>query len=309
MRRTVGRLAPTPSGDLHLGNVCAFLAAWLSVRAQAGRLLLRVEDVDMGRARREIEDGQRRDLEWLGLTWDAEVPRQSSRDYAPALARLSSHLYRCRCSRAELAARGGVYPGTCRDKGFGDGALRFRLPDATITFEDRCRGTHGVALSRVGDPVLRRRDATVAYMLAVVADDMADGVTEVVRGADLMDATAAQIAIWRALGAVPPAWGHTPLVLGPDGAKLSKSHGASSIRRLREAGWQPDDVWRVVLPWLGLAPQHLSDAVEAFSPSRVLRGPIRIDSADTGGSREVRWHEAPGASAGTAAGSQADRVD
>lgn len=119
----VGRLAPTPSGHLHLGNVCAFAAAWLSVRAGGGRLLLRIEDVDTGRARPEVEAGIRRDLAWLGLEVDAETPRQSSRDYRAVLAALSPHVYRCTCTRAQLAAAGGRYPGTCRTRGLTSGEI------------------------------------------------------------------------------------------------------------------------------------------------------------------------------------------
>jgi glutamyl/glutaminyl-tRNA synthetase len=254
MTRPCGRLAPTPSGLLHLGNVLAFGAAWLSVRAAGGRLLLRIEDVDTGRARVGVERAIRRDLEWLGLTWDAETLRQSARDYRDVLSQLAPHVYRCTCTRAQLKAGGGVYAGTCRDRRHTTGAVRLRLPPGGVRFDDRRSGPRTVDPTVYGDPVLVRRDGLVGYNLAVVADDIADGVTEVVRGGDLLDYTAVQIRLYEALGARPPTWLHTPLVLGPDGAKLSKSHGSDHVGALRDAGHAPADIWRRVLPWLGLPP-------------------------------------------------------
>jgi len=275
MSLIVGRLAPTPSGRLHLGNVCAFAAAWLSVRAQHGRLLLRIEDVDRARANGEVEASLRADLQWLGLEWDAETPRQSARDYAPVLAALADRTYYCACTRAEIQEGGGVYPGRCRARGLRDGAIRFHLPDAQIAVHDRARGLHLVDLATMGDPVLRRRDGLYAYNLAVVADDRSDGVTEVVRGEDLLDQTAVQLCLWEALGAEPPTWLHTPLIVGPDGRKLSKSHGDVHVGELREAGWTPADIWRQVLPWLGLEPvPRIDQAIPAFRATSVRRGPI-----------------------------------
>jgi glutamyl-tRNA synthetase len=272
----VGRLAPTPSGDLHLGNVTAFTAAFLSVRAAGGRLLLRVEDVDLGRARPEVEARQRADLRWLGLDWDEETTRQSERRYDDALARLPS--YRCVCTRAARA--GGAYPGTCRDAGHVEGAVRFRVPDGRVEFIDRRLGRVEVDPAVTGDPVLVRRDGLVGYPLAVVADDARDGVTEVVRGADLLDATAAQIRLWEALGAAPPTYLHTPLILGADGRKLSKSHGSLHVGALRDAGWTPRDVLRPVFGWLGLDVDDLADAVGGFRPDRGPAGPITVPFGD-----------------------------
>ena len=273
----VGRLAPTPSGGLHLGNLCAFAAAWLSVRKAGGRLLLRIEDIDRQRSRPAIADGQRRDLEWLGLGWDEEVTPQSQRDYAPWLGRLAGRVYRCTCTRKQLRPHGGVYPGTCRDKKLTEGTTRFRLTDTSHPFHDRRWGPVVATPSQFGDPVLVGRDGTPTYNLAVVADDIADGVSEVVRGADLRDYTGVQIALWQALGATPPAWLHAPLILGPDGRKLSKSHGAMELASLREIGWSPADVWRLVLPWLGLGGQE-DPAVAAldFDPAAGPRGPLTL---------------------------------
>jgi len=277
----VGRLAPTPSGRLHLGNVCAAGAAWLSVRQAGGRLRLRIEDIDAGRARGDIADAIRVDLAWLGLTCDDETAPQSQRDYAPALARLAPHTYRCACTRAASRDAGGACVGGCRTRGLGDGAVRFALPHGIETIVDRARGRTDIDLATLPDPVLQRRDGCGTYTLAVVADDIADGVTEVARGADLADQSAVQAVLWRALGAHPPAWLHAPLILGADGKKLSKSHHAAAVGDLRELGWSAGAVWRVVLPWLGVTPASttdtaamLHDALAAFDAARIPRGPF-----------------------------------
>ncbi|MBW2254679.1 MAG: tRNA glutamyl-Q(34) synthetase GluQRS [Deltaproteobacteria bacterium] len=287
----VGRLAPTPSGHLHLGNACAFLAAWLSVRSQDGRLLLRVEDVDTTRARPDVLEGQLADLRWLGFAWDEEVAAQSARDYGPWLEVLRDHTYFCTCSRKDVADAGGIYPGTCRDGGHDAGKVRYRLPAETVAVVDRRFDTRIVDPSGQGDPVLRRADGVYAYDLAVVADDIADGVTEVVRGADLLAHTAVQVRLWEALGATPPAWMHTPLILGPDGRKLSKSHGSLHLGALREAGWRPRDVLRTILPWLGIeGADSLDAAVAAFDPVRGPRGPVLVETHRCPSPREgVSW--------------------
>jgi glutamyl-Q tRNA(Asp) synthetase len=277
---SVGRLAPTPSGRLHLGNVCAFAGAWLSARSQGGRIVLRIEDVDQPRARRDIEQSVRDDLAWLGLHWDLETPRQSARRYERWLAPLTGGLYHCDCTRAAIQAGGGVYRGACRERGLTSGTLRFRLPEGRITIVDRARGPVDIDVASLGDPVLRRRDGVYAYNLAVVADDLDDGVTEVVRGADLLEQSAVQVCLWRMLGRTPPTWLHTPLILGHDGRKLSKSHGSTAVAALRDAGWTPGDVWGVVLPWLGLERvTRIADAVDQFSAARVARGPFEYGDA------------------------------
>ncbi len=274
----VGRLAPTPSGDLHLGNATAFAAAWLSVRQAHGRLLLRFEDVDRARARPEVEARQRDDLRWLRLEWDAEVPPQRERDYAPWLARLAHRTYRCRCTRQDLARLGhapdGGCPGGCRGANHAAGAVRFRLDPGEAVTRDRARGVVRGDPARLGDPVLQRADGCATYTLAVVADDLVDGVSEVVRGADLVDFALVQAQVWRAFGATPPTWLHAPLVLGPDGRKLSKSHHSREIRALRAAGWTPDDVWRCIAPWLGLAGVPWAAAIAGWRPEGVPLGPF-----------------------------------
>ena len=276
----VGRLAPTPSGLLHLGNVCAFAGAWLSARAANGRLLLRIEDIDRDRARADVEQALRDDLAWLGLTWDEETPRQSSRDYGPALARLAPRLYRCRCTRAmreRPLAPGAGCPGDCVGKGYAEGAVRFRLLPGPMSFVDRRWGEQQADPRTFGDPILVRRDGLVSYNLAVVADDIADRVNDVVRGSDLLEYTAVQIQLWEALGARPPRWLHTPLILGRDGKKLSKSHGSAHVGAMRDAGASPEDVWRHVLPWLGVTDvASLPDALPHWRPERGARGPIDV---------------------------------
>lgn len=277
---TIGRLAPTPSGLLHLGNVCAFAGAWLSARADGGRLLLRIEDVDRGRSRVDVEADLRADLAWLGLQADAETPRQSSRDYGAVLAHLAPRLYHCRCTRAMrdegLAATAGC-PGGCADRGWPDGALRFRLRPGVVSFVDRRWGRCESDPRAFGDPILVRRDGLVSYNLAVVADDIADGVSDVVRGSDLLEYTTVQMQLWEALGAPPPRWLHTPLVLGPDGRKLSKSHGSAHVGAMRDAGATPADVWRIVLPWLGLeGAVSLREALPRWDPTAGPRGPITV---------------------------------
>ncbi|MFN7144117.1 MAG: glutamate--tRNA ligase family protein [Myxococcota bacterium] len=272
---TIGRLAPTPSGHLHLGNALAFGAAWLSARAAGGRLLLRVEDLDRGRAREEVAAGQREDLRWLGIDWDEEVPPQSTRSYP--LEGIPT--YRCTCNRAARLA--GAC--RCRDAGHSAGVWRFRTPPGAVSFVDRARGP--VTVAAEDDPVLRRVDGEAAYPLAVVLDDARDGVTEVVRGGDLLEATAVQLRLYEALGLRPPTWLHVPLLLGADGKKLSKSHGSAGIRELRAAGWSPDRVWELLLPALGLPPGRLADA--PFDPARIPEGPLVVDT-DAGGGVRIR---------------------
>lgn len=282
---SAGRLAPTPSGDLHLGNITAFYAAWLSARSTGARLLLRMEDVDTGRARLDVEERQRACLRWLGLEWDAETPRQSARSYAEPLAALAEHTYRCGCTRRELRER----PCPCDGAGHREGAVRFRAPQRTMAVHDRRHGVTQQLPSEHGDPILVRRDGLIGYPLAVVADDIRDGVTEVVRGDDLHSFTAVQQHLWLALGATPPSWLHTPLVLGPDGRKLSKSHNSSHIDHLREAGWQPDDVLELVGCWLGLPTGVPHEAVRHFDPSRIPAGPIHLADTELPSPGSLRW--------------------
>ncbi|MBM4390813.1 MAG: tRNA glutamyl-Q(34) synthetase GluQRS [Deltaproteobacteria bacterium] len=260
-----GRLAPTPSGHLHLGNALAFGAAWLSARAAGARVLLRVEDLDRGRARDDIAASQREDLRWLGLDWDEEVLPQSRRTYALD----GIPVFRCVCTRATR-----LYLGcSCRHKAHDRGHFRFDTPRGPVAFVDRAQGPQ--VFDPDEDPILVREDGEVAYPLAVVFDDHRDGVTEVVRGGDLLPATATQIRLYELLGWAPPTWLHAPVILGADGKKLSKSHGSTELRALREAGWTAERVWDTILPLLGL--RHFDPV--GFDAHKVCSGTFVVDAA------------------------------
>lgn len=240
--RHTGRFAPSPSGPLHAGSIVAALGSWLDARAAGGRWLLRIEDLDPPRERAGAAATIRAQLQALGLDWDAEVPPQSTRGdrYEATLARLDRdhRLYGCRCTRRDARAwrrapgtEEPVYPGTCRGLGLpasADGAaVRWRLPDEHVRFLDRWLGPQvQYPLHEAGDPVLRRADGFWAYQLAVVVDDGDDGVTDVVRGRDLLSNTGRQVLLQQALGLSRPRYLHLPLVVDDRGRKLSKHAGA-----------------------------------------------------------------------------------
>lgn len=290
-----GRFAPSPTGDLHVGNLRTALLAWLFARSAGARFLVRMEDLDTGRVRPGAEERQLADLAALGLDWDGPVVRQSERGelYAEAIARLegAGHLYECFCTRAEIRAAAsaphgplpeGAYPGTClrltaaeraeRRASGRDPALRVRAAAARVAFEDRVLGRVEAV---VDDFVVRRNDGAVAYNLAVVVDDAAQGVGEVVRGDDLAETTPRQLFLARLLGLEEPAHAHVPLVLGPDGARLAKRHGAVTLRELAAA-----DALRWMERSLGLPeagdPREL---VAVFDPSALPRGPSMFPPA------------------------------
>ncbi len=244
MSAVTGRFAPTPSGRLHLGNILCAMLAWLSARSQGGRILLRIEDVDLPRCPEANTRACLEDLEWLGFGWDGETVRQSERTafYEAALRRLEERglVYPCFCTRAELHPERApnlgdtqaVYPGTCRALTPAQAAekarlrrpaLRLRVPDRDVSFTDRLQGTVTENLARdCGDFVLRRSDGLFGYQLACVADDIDAGVTEVVRGRDILTATPRQIFLYECLGAAPPAWMHIPLLTDARGRRLAK---------------------------------------------------------------------------------------
>jgi glutamyl-tRNA synthetase len=253
---------------LHLGNALAFGAAWLSARSAGGRLLLRVEDLDRDRAREDVANAQREDLRWLGVEWDEEVSPQSARTYALE----GVDAYRCDCSRAQrLEGACG-----CRSRALvaAHGAWRLRAPRVPVAWTDRALGPQ--ARVPEDDPVLVRADGSPGYPLAVVIDDARDGVTEVVRGGDLVDATAAQVVLHGMLRLPVPSYLHVPLLLGPDGRKLGKSHGSVGLRSLRASGWSPERVWRMLLPLLGCEAASLHEGVAMFDVARVGRGAWRV---------------------------------
>lgn len=247
----VGRFAPSPSGRMHLGNVFTALLAWLSVRSKGGKLLLRIEDLDPDRSKPEFIDAIYEDLHWLGLDWDEEMPRQSTRTaaYAQAFDRLP--VYPCYCSRNELHAASAphasdgrvLYAGTCRDltpeqrtAQIRVPAWRVRVPEETVAFHDGVFGEVRQDLAgECGDFILRRSDGVYAYQLAVVCDDAAGGVTEVVRGCDLLDSTPRQIWLDRQLGFSVPWFYHVPLLVAPDGRRLSKREKDLDLDHLRQA--------------------------------------------------------------------------
>lgn len=238
-----GRFAPSPTGPLHFGSLVAAVMSWLDARVAGGEWLVRIEDVDTPRTVPGAADEILRTLEAFGLAWDGEVVCQSRRTarYEAALERLraAGHIYGCRCSRREIAdsglpgLEGAIYPGTCRTLGLRAApgiALRMIAPVEPVTFLDRAMGTISQDVSRdIGDFVVRRRDGLFAYQLAVVVDDADQGITDVVRGADLLWSTPRQILLQRALGYPTPRYLHFPVVTNASGEKLSKQTGAEAI--------------------------------------------------------------------------------
>jgi glutamyl-tRNA synthetase len=271
-----GRFAPSPTGVLHLGNLRTALLAWLFARSAGSSFVVRIEDLDAGRVRPERAAEQLADLAAIGLDWDGEVLVQSGRGevYAAALSRLP--VYECFCTRAEIresvsAAHGpvGLYPGTClrltdaeRSERRAAGrvpALRVRAGGEHVAFEDRVMGPQE---SVVDDFVVRRNDGAYAYNLAVVVDDAAQGIEEVVRGADLADSTPRQIWLAGALGVAAPAYAHVPLVLGEDGRRLAKRHGDVTLREVpveAAVAWMGES--------LGLPGRTAAEILDGFDPS------------------------------------------
>lgn len=267
-----GRFAPSPTGCLHRGNLSTALLSWLAARLAGGELLLRFDDLDTPRNRAGAEASICRDLRWLGLDWDGPIRRQSEHrgTYATVLSwlRRSGWLYPCRCSRrllADISAPHGatpVYPGTCRNRALGWAAAagrlpswRLRLPPGLIRWQDRFAGdgcVDGPAV--VGDVVLRRADGFLAYHLATVVDELSLGITEVVRGADLRSATAAQVALMGVLAAEPPLYAHVPLCCDAAGRRLSKRDGSAGVAALRARGWDAAQVIGDLAAGVGLVP-------------------------------------------------------
>jgi glutamyl-tRNA synthetase len=294
-----GRFAPSPTGPIHLGTARTALAAWLAARAASGVLVLRVEDLDAPRVRPGALAQMLDDLRWLGLDWD-EGPDvggpfgpylQSQRiaRYDAAIATLDAggHLFRCTCSRKEIETLasaphgddGPVYPGTCRlapSHPERAPSLRFRL-ERTEGFVDVVRGPI-IAGPGPGDFVVRRADGVYAYQLAVVVDDLTMGITEVVRGDDLLLSTPRQIALIRALGGAVPRYAHVPLVLGPDGQRLAKRHGKVTVAEHREAGGSAEALVGKLACSLGLRPDDRPVSaralVEGFALARIAREPV-----------------------------------
>ncbi|EUB73831.1 Glutamyl-Q tRNA(Asp) synthetase [Pseudomonas sp. GM41(2012)] len=252
----IGRFAPTPSGHLHFGSLVAALASYLDARSVGGRWLMRMEDLDPPREEPGAQAAILKALESYGFEWDGEVVRQSDRHdaYAEVLNRLFNHglAYACTCSRKTLAPYHGIYPGLCRNAGHDtkNAAIRLRVPELEYHFIDRVQGEYRQHLGRdVGDFVIRRRDGLYAYQLAVVLDDAWQGITDVVRGADLLDSTPRQLYLQELLGLPQPRYLHIPLIIQPDGHKLGKSYRSPPLtedqatplllRALRALGHNP----------------------------------------------------------------------
>jgi glutamyl-Q tRNA(Asp) synthetase len=252
----IGRFAPTPSGHLHFGSLVAALASYLDARSVGGRWLMRMEDLDPPREEPGAQAAILKALESYGFEWDGEMVRQSDRHeaYTEVLNRLFNHglAYACTCSRKQLEPYHGIYPGLCRNAGHGteDAAIRLRVPELEYHFIDRVQGEYRQHLGReVGDFVIRRRDGLYAYQLAVVLDDAWQGITDIVRGADLLDSTPRQLYLQELLGLRQPRYLHIPLITQPDGNKLGKSYRSPPLtedqatplllRALRALGQKP----------------------------------------------------------------------
>ena len=291
-----GRYAPSPSGPLHLGNLRTALLAWLFARSQGARFVLRIEDLDPDRSRAEHAERALADLAAIGLDWDGSPLRQSDRGalYREAFEHLraAGRVYPCWCSRAEIraaasaphAAEGECYPGTCRRLSARERAAReaARPPSAwrldarseSVAFSDALHGRRG---STVDDFVLWRGDGVAAYNLAVVVDDAAQGIGEVVRGDDLLATTPRQVLLQRLLALPTVRYAHVPLVIGADGQRLAKRHGAVTLADRLARGEQLTDV----LAWLASSsglqkvarPARAGDLLDGFDPSAIVREP------------------------------------
>ena len=304
-----GRFAPSPSGRIHLGNILCCLLAWLSVRQRGGRVILRVEDLDTARCPRRYAAQMEEDLRWLGLDWDegpgaggADGPYYQSRRtalYQAALERLTDLglVYPCFCTRAELHAASAphredgqvVYAGTCRRLTAAEAAerarlrspaLRLRVPEEEIAFTDGHMGVYRENLARdCGDFLLRRSDGMFAYQLAVVVDDAAMGVTEVVRGADLLSSTPRQLLLYGLLNRPAPVFCHLPLLLAADGRRLSKRDADAGLERLQSRLPAEEVVGRLAfLAGLnpGAGPRTAASLVPDFSWEKVPQADIHL---------------------------------
>lgn len=303
-----GRFAPTPSGRIHLGNILCAMLSWLSVRAAGGRYLLRIEDLDSMRCPRRLADLIEDDLHWFGIDWDdggsagGEEWYQSNRfdRYVRAFDRLEQKglLYPCFCSRAELHAAQAphrsdgtyVYAGTCRGLSAAQiaekskrrpPAMRVRVPNEVVSFADGCQGEFSENLAHdCGDFIIRRSDGVYGYQLAVVVDDAEMGVTQVVRGRDLLDSTPRQLYLYEQLGLRAPAFYHIPLLTAPDGRRLSKRDGDLDLGVLRERFGRPEPIIGMLAAAIGLRPTaqpvRLADLAADFSWEKVPKDDIAL---------------------------------
>lgn len=302
-KRRTGRLAPSPTGALHLGNIRTFMMAWLQMRACGGRVLLRIEDLDHPKHKAGADVALMEDLRWLGFDWDEDPLWQTHRLalYEAAFEQLRPKLYPCFCSRADIQRAQSAphpgevlrYPGMCRgkplpadaDERLGKAAWRLALsPKDEGCFTDGFAGAWTRPAAEVmGDFVVARGKA-IAYTLAVVVDDAATGVTDVVRGDDILPATPAQVVLYRQLGLPEPRFLHVPLVTGTDGARLAKRHGDTRISAYRAAGIPPGRILSALARscgWLqkGETVSTLADLIPRFSWETVPKTPFIWDDA------------------------------
>ena len=301
--RVVGRFAPTPSGRMHLGNVFAALIAWLSVRSRKGELVLRMEDLDTQRTSSDFAEVLRDDLRWLGLTWDVETAPQSQRSavYDRYFEKMMDEglLYPCYCTRSQLHSVNAphlsdgtyVYPGTCRTltepPAGRKPAWRVMVPDREWSFRDRVQGDYTLNLATgCGDMVVRRADGVYVYQLAVTVDDGESGVTEVVRGMDLLSSAPRQMYLQELLGFAHPEYGHVPMLLAPDGRRLSKRDRDLDLGELRKRV-SPEQLIGTLAFASGLidrnAPISARELAAEFSWERLSGESIILDSSRLGG--------------------------
>ena len=307
-RKTVGRLAPSPTGAQHVGNARTYLLAWLSIRSRGGRLILRIEDIDSPRVQAGAAQQAMDDLRWLGLDWDEGpdiggphapyVQTERIDSYREALVQLQrdERVYPCTCTRTDIESaasaphvehEGPIYPGTCTGRSANDAvklgdqafAWRFRTTDRDLDFDDRVAGSQRANVRRdLGDFVVGKMDGSPAYQLAVVCDDHSMGVTEVLRGDDLLPSTFRQLELYAAFGWSPPTFAHVPLVIGPDGRRLAKRHGDTRLATLRQQGLSAQELIGRLAWSCGLRPTRepisASELLGYFDLCRVTREPF-----------------------------------
>ena len=288
LEKYVGRLAPSPTGALHLGNARTFLIAWLRARSLGGKIILRMEDLDHPRDKIGADAEAINDLKWLGFDWDAYYVQSERKNiYRQALEKLhaAGKVYPCICSRrdvenAQSAPHQGeqlYYPGICRgrfktwreaNETRANPCWRFKTPqEARVEFTDVFCGPQAMDVGRtLGDFPLARDEFGAGYTLAAVVDDAAMGVTEVVRGDDLIPATPAQILLQQALNLPTPAYLHVPLAVGPDGRRLAKRHGDTRIKTYREAGWRPEKLIALLASSCNLCEENEEVSLESLIP-------------------------------------------
>ncbi|WP_309273820.1 tRNA glutamyl-Q(34) synthetase GluQRS [Paenibacillus sp.] len=306
-----GRFAPTPSGELHIGNAWTALLSWLQIRSASGTFVLRLEDIDTQRSKPQLAEQILDDLYWLGLDWDEGpdvggpfgpyIQSKCMEYYEEALKQLESkgNLYSCFCSRSDvlaavraphgLSSEGLAYPGTCRHLTAEEAAcksqdkepsLRFKVHHEPLSFFDGAAGKQEFDAASGGDFIVRRADGMISYQLAVVVDDHRMQITDILRGVDLLDSVPRQLQLYIALGMEAPSFSHVPLFMGPDGKRLAKRHGGTSLAAIRKAGTAPERLigW---LMWIGgfiAKPEPLSaqECISLFRMNKLPSEPIIV---------------------------------